>query len=444
VTSRRVLAKGGVDHRPGLDATIPYLDGVYLAVNAIPDAYLVHDANDCGYHKAERVAANHDLFSDLLRWERMGRVVRTGLGSREYIMGSEDKLSKKVLQVCSRYKPALVVVAPSSIVAAIGRIDPAVLEDLRRKTGVPIVEIPSAGLWRDHVSGYFDTLEAVCTALSAGPSQPSTATWVVGHMMDRNEGDQTANVEEIRRLLGGLGLDPGPVLLDGTRFRDLCKLPAPASIIELAGSGRAAALLARRHGLSETKIEIPVGIAGTAAWLEQVAERLCGGKDAARAFVDRELADLVPRLQWLIPRRFVGRSALVFADRLLLAPLTRFLEELGCAVRAVGCLSSPAAGESTSSLGLSPERHRLVPTDLESLRALFEEMAREPDPPLLLGNTLVMQIAADLPIARVEIGFPSVTHHALTPRPFLGFAGVRTLVERALNAIASSELRQAW
>jgi len=440
MTGRRALPMAA-DHRPGLDATIPYLDGVYLAVNAIPDAYLVHDAHDCGYHKAERVAANHDLFSDLLRWEKMGRVVRTGLESREYIMGSEDKLSKKVLQVCSRYNPAILVVAPSSIVAAIGNIDPAVLDDLRRKTGVPIVEIASAGLWRDHLSGYFDTLEAISGALPARPPG-SGATWVVGYLMDRNEGDHTGNVAEIRRMLEAVGIDPGPVLLDGTRFRDLCGFLAPRAVVELAGSGRAAAIVAGRHGATHVKTDIPIGIAGTIAWIETVADRLGGGKDAARVLVDREMADLAPRLQWILPRHFVGRSALVFADRVLLAPLVRFLEELGCAVRAVGCLSSPATGE--ADIGLSPEKYPVVATDLTSLRSLFERMAGEPDPPLLFGNTLVVQAASDLKIASVEIGFPSATHHALTMRPFLGFAGVRTLVERAVNAIASAELRQAW
>ena len=57
----------------------PYLDGVYLAINALPGAYLVYDAHNCGYHKAERIAGSHDLFSDLLRWDRTHRVVRTDL-----------------------------------------------------------------------------------------------------------------------------------------------------------------------------------------------------------------------------------------------------------------------------------------------------------------------------------------------------------------------------
>ena len=111
---------------PDSDFTIPfnfaapYLDGVYLAVNAVPDAYLVYDAHDCGYYKAEKIAGNHDLFSNLLRWDQANRIMRTNVEMSDYIMGGDDKLSKKLLQVGRRHSPKIIFLARSSTVVAAG------------------------------------------------------------------------------------------------------------------------------------------------------------------------------------------------------------------------------------------------------------------------------------------------------------------------------------
>ena len=50
------------------------------------------------------------------------------------------------------------------------------------------------------------------------------------------------------------------------------------------------------------------------------------------------------------------------------------------------------------------------------------------------------RLVADLQIPFVELGFPSVTHHVLRPAPFVGFDGVRVLVERMLEALELAAL----
>lgn len=59
--------------------TFPYLHGVYLAVNAIPDACLLVDAPACAFQKAEQIFGTHDLMSDLLDADSRHRVVHTSL-----------------------------------------------------------------------------------------------------------------------------------------------------------------------------------------------------------------------------------------------------------------------------------------------------------------------------------------------------------------------------
>lgn len=418
------------------DYLAPYMDGVYLAVNAIPDAYLIHDAHDCGYHNAERIAGGHDLLSTLMRWERLNRVVRTNLDSPEYIMGSRDKLSKKLLQVGERYRPAIIFVARSSVVIAAGHDPTPVVRDLQQKLRIPLVLIPDRNVEKDFITGYLDTLAGLFSQLPSPPRRSDRhrkrRVAVAGYVFDRNEGDHRGNVQEIRRLLAGIGAEPGPFFLDGTAFARLSRLPPAGTVVDLAGGWDGARALAERWRATVLPTALPLGLEGTTEWLMTVAEHL-GLQDQARALIDHEMSELVPMLQWLLPRYFAGRGVLVFGDRLLLPPLVRFLEDLGLRIAGVGCTSAGVGcdGANVELAGNLPQ----VPKRIADLRRFIAEARRSGDVALGIGNSVLHQIARRSGVPFVELGFPSNYYHVLHPSPYLGFAGVRVLVQRMINAL---------
>ncbi len=57
--------------------TIPYLTGVYVAVNGIDDAYLVVDGPNCVFFRIPQLQPNHDWLADLARSSGLHRVVDT-------------------------------------------------------------------------------------------------------------------------------------------------------------------------------------------------------------------------------------------------------------------------------------------------------------------------------------------------------------------------------
>ncbi len=403
----------------------PYLDGVYLAVNAVPDAYLVYDAHDCGYYKAEKIAGNHDLFSSLLRWDQANRVMRTNVEMSDYIMGGDDKLSKKLLQVGRRHGPRIIFVARHSTVVAAGHDARPVMRDLQKKLKIPLVLIPDGVSERGFVTGYLDALQGLLDQL-AWKSRPAKTPRVAltGYFFGRNEGDHLGNVAELKRLLAAIGARTSAVLLDGSPFAKFQRLPAPDLVVDLAGGWEGGRQLARRYGAGYLDCGLPVGLEGTAAWIRRIAEAL-GLAERAEKFIDRELSGLVPRLHWLLPRFFQGRSALVFADRLQLGPLARFLEELGMLITAVGCTSA----------GSGQEPWPQVPLQIPALRDFLSEAGDDGRADLIVGNSVIRQVARDFRIPVVELGYPANFHHFLHPAPFLGYAGVRVLVERMINAI---------
>lgn len=419
--------------------TAPYLDGVYLAINALPDAFLVYDAHDCGYYKAEKIAGNHDLFSDLLRWDQSHRVMRTNVEMRDYIMGGDDKLSKKLLQVGTRSEPSVIFLARSNPVIVAGHDAKPVVQEISHKVGAPLLMIPDRNIERDFITGYLDVIEQLADhlVLDTAP-EPENHVALVGYLFDRNEADNRGNVEELRRMLAAIGARAGAILLDGSPFRDLSLLPVPKLVVDLAGGcGAARRLAARANARAETgylATGLPVGLEGTATWLSQLAAAL-GTETLATSFIDRELGPLVEELQWLLPRFLAGRNVVLFADRLLLSPLARLMEELGMTVAGIGCTAVDPRGQVPTDWPW-----RSVPDDIPGLRAFMEESVQRGDVDLILGNSLIRQIVCDLAVPFVELGYPSCFHHVLYPAPYLGFAGVRVLTERIINAIQATHM----
>jgi len=428
------------DYRVPYDYLSPYLDGVYLAINALPGAYLVHDAHDCGTHKASKIAGSHDLASDLLRWDGLHRIARTGLDSREYVMGSDDKLSMKLAQIINRHHPEAVFVVRSSIVVFSGHDAAPVVQDASRKTDVPILLLPDRSMARDYVSGYLDTVESLLGRLRlAGRGERGVV--LTGYVFDRNEGDHQGNLVELGRMVDALGLPLGPVFLGGQSYAALDEAAPPAVVVDVAEPWGAAKKLAARFGVAHCPLGLPLGIRATGTWLRRLGAAV-GAEALAERFIDRELSTLVPQLEWIVPRSFQGRGVLLFADRLLLSPLTSLLEELDLRVVGAGCTSGDFTA-TASSAGPEASGPAEPPHRTDELLDFVADRRRRGELDLIIGNSFLHRLLLPVGVPFVEFGFPSVTHHVLHPAPFLGYSGVRVWVERMLEALEIEALRPA-
>jgi nitrogenase molybdenum-iron protein alpha/beta subunit len=409
----------------------PYLDGAYLIANAIPDICLVYHAHDCGFHKEEKICGQHDLFSDLLRWDEKRRILRTNLDSREYIHGGKDKLSMKIRQVAENIQPAAILVAYSNVIAVTGEDVGQVIRDMDRKVSIPVIFLPLNKSDSDYLVGYFDGLQCILSNLNFKIRNENTLA-LVGYIYDRNEGDHQGNVAELRRILAGIGAPPGPIFLDGSPFRELNEWPEPTTVIDLAGGAAGGKSFAERFGASCLDLGLPLGIKGTVDWIEKVADFL-DLREQAAPFIRRELTKLLPRLKWLLPRFTFGRGVIVLADGLLLPALVEFLEELGFSVFGVAC----TAGENAPGVKdiLQSDEYKKLPLQVAPFRELVSSARNEKNVDLVIGNSVIRQLIGTMDIPFVELGYPSSFQHFLTPSPFLGFDGVLALTERIINAL---------
>ena len=73
-----------------------YAVGQMLAVNAVPDTYLLLDGPSCGFHKAELIHGNHDRTSTLLDAGGEHRVWNTDLDASSVIRDRRGLIAQRL------------------------------------------------------------------------------------------------------------------------------------------------------------------------------------------------------------------------------------------------------------------------------------------------------------------------------------------------------------
>lgn len=419
---------------PGVRLNLPFLHGLYVAFNAIPDAYFLGDGPSCVFAKAEHIQGRHDLFSTLLSCGSDHRIQYTGVNVFNIAGNFEAEIAAS-LQRISRWDGCGVIFAGAMPMCAIAGTD---YERIVRRTldggRVPGFTIPRrsavSGDWLDGYAGALEVLAGGMDLSGAAP-RPGTVA-LVGYLMDRNEGEHRGNLAELRRMLRALGLEPVSIWLSGSPYEDLRAVRHAGAIISLPHGRKAAAALAGRLGVKLVEAGLPFGLEGTRRFLETVGREL-GREEAAAAFIASELDEAAPRLEWSVPHAFMHRRFAFAGDPHHAAAFAGLVEELGGRVAATVVMGAAAhlgeadrrALDARPGTSYEPDRGRLR-------RSFAEETGGDAD--LLVCNSLALK-HIDPSIPWLEFGFPSEHTHFLHDDPFLGFRGALSLCSRMANEV---------
>jgi nitrogenase molybdenum-iron protein alpha/beta subunit len=421
--------------------TVPtYLDGVMLATNACDDVFLLIDGVGCHSDKAERVYGTHDLSSDLRHCRGRHRVLTTEVGDADIVMGTRDKLRLALRKLLKLKAPRGIAVAPSVGVSLTHQFVQDILREFEAEKSIPVWAVSGPILGGDWLDGYSDFVSGLAEAhlRLSGPLKPrrrsrrGAAVAVVGHLMGRREQDELANIDELRRLLRGLGLKPAAVWLSGGLDRESLARGRVEGVVGLPSAAKAASSLGTALGVPLCPTALPVGFARTAGWLRDVA-RAFQKESAAQRFIDGELRRLIPRFEW-VASRLAGRGVAVCADPFLAEGLVCFLREMGLRVPLV-VVESRHSGQARpfEKMGI-PEV--LVDPDHLGLRDRLEALAGGGGLDLIIGNSFKRGLLRGRQIPLLELGFPSFFHHCFHPSPYLGFEGAACLLSRIYNLLS--------
>ncbi len=433
------------DSRERLDFS-PYLTGVYLAVNAVRDCYLVVDGPNCVFFRIPQISPNHDWLSDLVRSSGLHRVVDTDATPTRVSQGNPALLLERLRQVDTLPDCAVILLTPMTHVAITGRQYPALLDGLDPPLNHPVFQVTSDSLEGDWLDGY----AAVLTALASGiplespPSHSESPRRValVGHLHHRLEADVTADVEELQRLVTALGLEWMGAWPQGGSYEELAAVSRADLLLSLPYAREAGRVLAERTGATLLELALPIGLEASCTFIRQLAEAT-GREDEAEAFLDQELGRVVPQLEWVLAHELLGRRVLVASDPHLVVALRGALTELGCSVRRELVYARDEHGATPPDPeDPSAPAHQVSPT-LEQL--LADNVGQQPGAniDLAVGCSFAAHLLQEdiRRIPLVEVGFPQYHTHALYSQPLLGFNGVLCLVSRLVTALRQGALR---
>jgi nitrogenase molybdenum-iron protein alpha/beta subunit len=409
----------------GRTYNLPYLIGVYLAVNAVKDACVIVDGPNCVMPKADYIAGNHDLYSTLLAADGRHRVLCTMTNPLPQDPEPERKLLALLSGLSGRdFGVALLTGLPFMKLAGID------YDGIAAASGgkVPTAAVPYRSFDSDWLDGYDQALDALVRALPARkPRRKKNSVAVVGYLHDRGERDHAANLAEMKRLLLLCGVDAVCVLPSGGNFAEMTAALDAGVVVSLPYGRRAAKRLAERTGARLAVTGLPLGLAGTSAWLSAVRSA-CGlgaalpaSALAARRTSREEISPLLDAL--------AHRVILFSGDPYLFQAFSAFALELRMRIGAAFFDSFPRPLRAAR-----PAMLRFAPESSCVLSALAA-LPRYSRPELAVGNSFAATegYAAGLPF--VELGFPSYSRHCLFDEPFLGFSGAAALAGRLLNAM---------
>lgn len=404
------------DHTQRMCAS--FIVGEYLAVNALRDMYLLVEGPDCAHIKTQFVQGSHDWMSELTSVSGFHRIANTALHPDQMSASREEKLRESLLRLASHPRVPALALTSMPMAFVTGADYERLTVEVSEQSGKPVLHVPGKSLSGDWLDGYAEVLHALASRIDLQAANPDPErVAVVGYLFDRNEGDHTANVAEIKRALQALGLDPVSIWLCGQSYAELSAVRDAGTIISFPYGRRAARKLARRTGARLVETRLPFGLPAVEEWMRQLGEAF-DRRERAEAFIDAELSRVIPRLEWVIPFLFQNRRLGYIGDPHLLPGLMSYAEMLGASLSFAVITNRP---EHTRELPAEAREMDLLvyPKAKTFSRFLASRMRKEN------LDALVASDAGHLggAVATLEIGFPSPGRHALYERPFLGFGG---------------------
>lgn len=406
----------------------PFETGVMLALNAIENAVMVMNSPRCAFMRAMKVFASNDLASSAYSDDGCHRLLTTEWMGYEDVLGDETRFLDLIADAAARTGADWVLTYQNVSSLAAGFDLRGLTAWASRRCGRALVPIAGPRLDGDWLAGYDEVVAQMLPLVAGDPSAEARCDLLlVGHLLCRNEQDEAANVSELRRLLARLGVAEPRILLCGGALTPFRVEASCCACLPHAGARAREAL--RALGVQPVGLPMPLGLSGTVDWLRAVG-RLLGRDREAEGVAESELAQLVPDLTWIVTEHLAGRRVTVVGDPATGAALASFLRELGMIVVHLFTLSRSPAPD--------VEPRQTANPSAEDFWAHLERDA----PDLVVGSGAFSHLLEGTALPFVELSFPSYLSHALHPRPYLGFAGARWLVEASLNALLRRRSRR--
>ncbi len=418
------------------------LHGALQVIEAIEGVVpVIHSTAGCGvqhYFGVNRLNAGADRFGG-------PPVSNSNISEKHVVFGGSSRLREQLKNTVKIVEGDLYFIVTGCSTEMVGDDIPAMTKE-GRDQDFQVIYANTPGFRGDVHQGYQLAVKALIEqlpSLGKGEQSPIEGLVNIWGIVPHQDPFWAGNLEEIGRLLEGIGLKPNLLFGYGQGLSAWNRVPKAALNVVVSVWGDAPALLLEeRYGTPVLKLEgLPVGSAA-GRFLQTVGERLNLDVTRTENFINGE----EKRLNTLLAS---------LADTYYRAGFQREFDLIGESAQVVG-ISDFLAG----TLGLIPRT--LIITDnppeytrealLTRLSGLVEgngtevffsedlaeitDLVRSSAVGLVLGSALEKPAAVELGIPFLQISFP-LSEQIVLSRGYAGYRGAATLLEDFGSAILS-------
>ncbi len=408
--------------------------GVYVAAHSIPDAVIVlHMGTGC-----KMKGGMHHF--DLLR-ESFSQVCWTEVSGVDIIADSHAMIEDTVLTSYERRRPGCIAVATSSVIEMTGFDMREAVASIQQKVSCPLIYIPTSGFEGDVFDGHAEFTRELMTHVDWQRPADANVVNIVGHFMERYEFDQMANINEVKRMLAGIGLRTGAFFYSGQPAAQLFDAWRGGLNVVMPYYGDHVHTLEMETGRPSLMTDMPIGVTGSVRWLESVSAAAGIPRAVSSRFIETEIVKITRLID--IARPMVrGIRVIIIQTAPMAAACAAHAVDLGMTVTDVallgtshGCKSEFAAAWERYTGGKLPEDIRVFDNSTASdLWQIYD--GKDKKQPVLIAPSIDMPQEWIGNIHHLEIGFPSNAKRNIYALPYMGFNGAVMLTQRLMDAVA--------
>jgi nitrogenase molybdenum-iron protein NifN len=376
-------------------------------------------------------------------------IASSALGEKQAVFGGGPNLKKGILNVMSKYGATVVGVATTCLTETIGDDVPRLLAEFRKEfADLPLPEIVSVSTPSysgTHMEGWHAAVAALAGQLVREKAEAHRRVNLMPGLVS------PADLRHVKDILADYGVAATvlpdisdsmdrPALLDyeklpagGTTLNDIRAMSGALGSIEWGRAAHvvesAGANLARRFGVPNLRVGLPVGIRETDAFFAALSE-LTGLPTPPRYAGERgRLVDA-----YVDGHKYVaGKRAIVYGEEDLVIAMVAFLAEIGVkpilAATGATCKNFKAAlAEVTAGILPEPPEAR-EGVDFHDIAEQAETLA----PDILVGHSKGYRYARDMGVPLLRVGFPIHDRFGGPRLRHVGYGGTQELFDRLVN-----------
>ncbi len=428
------------------------LGGAMSTVTALPDTIpILHAAAGC----AGNIAWTQNGGSGLQVGGYCGglNVPSSNVQEKEVVFGGAERLQEQIANTLEVMDGRLFVVMTGCVTEVIGDDVRAVVSEFRGR-GIDIVSAETGGFKGNSYYGYDIVLQALAKDYVIRGTEKVKGSVNVFGIVPYMDVFWRGNLEGIRRLLEKLGLKVN-TFFTGEDSLDAIKNAAEAElniVVSEVYGVETARIFEEVHGTPFTVTSLPIGPAGSDAFLRQVGEVLSLDADEIEKLIEKENSTYFNFLDPLTEAYNdldLQRYAVVIGDANYAPAITRFLsDDLGWLPELV-VFTDQLNDEQKTALDNIPDRlgsglkPRVVfETDTSEVIRYLNELypkigsgkyLRSFSPAFVVGSSLDRELAQSIGAAHLSVSFP-VANRAVIDRGYTGYRGGLRLAEDLLSS----------